>query len=192
LNEQSTHSSHKNPFWDYSLRLYKQQGVSGICLSWQDTFGANVNLLLFCCWVASKNGLLDEQTLSDLSVLVANWEERTVQRIRRLRRQVKGLPEPDEIQYFQHNAVQKQWYQELLKAELLAEQVEQRQLYGWWQELRSNKPVRVCSDAARAGSEKSRLLLVNLNNYLQTLGVGTVNDEHGLVRAARSVTMQHS
>ena len=43
-------------FWDFSLEIYAKPGVAQACLALQDECGADVNLLLFCCWA----GPLDE------------------------------------------------------------------------------------------------------------------------------------
>lgn len=43
-----------NPFWNFSLDHYKQEGVQAACLHLQDSFGADVNLVLYCLWLARQ------------------------------------------------------------------------------------------------------------------------------------------
>lgn len=44
-----------NPLWDFAVWAYGQQGVEKACLALQDRLGADVNMLLFCCWLAYRN-----------------------------------------------------------------------------------------------------------------------------------------
>ena len=39
-------------FWRTSLELYAREGVSRALIALQDRRGADVNLLLYCCWTA--------------------------------------------------------------------------------------------------------------------------------------------
>ena len=36
--------------WNYSLEIYRRPGVQDACLKLQDDMGADVNLLMYCCW----------------------------------------------------------------------------------------------------------------------------------------------
>ena len=49
-------------FWDYSLWLCGQPGVEGACLELQERHALDVNLLLWCCWLASRGIALDAAT----------------------------------------------------------------------------------------------------------------------------------
>ena len=42
------------PFWRFSLKFYRQAGVSDACIALQDGCGVDVNLLLFLFWLASR------------------------------------------------------------------------------------------------------------------------------------------
>jgi len=42
-----------NPFWDFSLAVYRRPGVAAACLRLQDEAGVDVNLLLYFCWLAT-------------------------------------------------------------------------------------------------------------------------------------------
>ncbi|MBU6950437.1 TIGR02444 family protein [Hahella sp. HN01] len=43
-----------NPLWDYALARYAHPQTQTICLQWQNQFGADVNLLLACGWLALR------------------------------------------------------------------------------------------------------------------------------------------
>ena len=52
-------------FWDFSLEAYARPGVAPACLDLQERHGADVNLLLFACWLsASGRGALDAALLA--------------------------------------------------------------------------------------------------------------------------------
>ena len=43
-----------NPLWDFVVRAYAQPGVEEACLALQVRFGTDVNMVLFCAWLASR------------------------------------------------------------------------------------------------------------------------------------------
>ena len=57
---QNIESMEENPFWDFSLKFYDQKNVATSCLALQEDVGADVNLLLYCCWVASQGAVVIE------------------------------------------------------------------------------------------------------------------------------------
>ena len=44
-------------FWDFSLAVYGAEAVAPECLSLQDKFGIDVNLLLLCAYVGAVRGV---------------------------------------------------------------------------------------------------------------------------------------
>lgn len=48
----------RRDLWRYAVALYAQPGVAQACLSLQDRFGADVNALLFCCWLGKNRAEL--------------------------------------------------------------------------------------------------------------------------------------
>ena len=82
-----------NPFWDYSLEAYGVAAVADACLSLQDRVGADVNLLLFCCWQGSLGHALSKPFLRKAMVAVADWQRQIVLPLRQVRRYIKaGIP----------------------------------------------------------------------------------------------------
>jgi len=78
-----------NPFWDFSVRFYRQPGVAPACLRLQDSLGIDVNLLLFGAWsAAAGEAELDRATCAELLRGTAAWHE-VVRAMRSARRRVK-------------------------------------------------------------------------------------------------------
>lgn len=109
--------------WDFALALYTRPGVAPLCLALQDKHGANVNLVLFSCWLEVRQLPLD---LPAALACVSTWETRYVQPLRALRRQMK--------QEFAANLAEVAEVREQIKrAELSAE----RQELHWLEQLAS-------------------------------------------------------
>ncbi len=89
-----------NPFWDYSVELYRRPGVEAACLDLQRRHGLDVNLVLLCCWQASLGGRLDRTLLAGAGEVVASWQAEVVRPLRALRRRLKARladPEPGSV-----------------------------------------------------------------------------------------------
>jgi uncharacterized protein (TIGR02444 family) len=87
-------------FWDYSTELYRRPGVEAACLDLQRRHGLDVNLVLLCCWQASRGGRLDRALLSRAGEVVASWQAEVVQPLRALRQRLKvrlADPEPGSV-----------------------------------------------------------------------------------------------
>src|SRR5208282_4389990 len=85
-------------FWDFSLAVYGREGVAAACLALQERHGADVNLLLFCCWHArSGRGALAGEGLRRTAAAVEPWHGQLVRGLRavrvRLRRPSAPLPQ---------------------------------------------------------------------------------------------------
>lgn len=132
-----------NPFWDYSLLLYQRPGVAEFCLRLQDGIEssdgiekntavessadhseyANVNILLFCCWLGNQGVRLADDDLIALKAAIEPWHKDNVLPLRVARR-TPGITE--------------QRKHALLERELAAERGEQDQLFAWFQAFRAN------------------------------------------------------
>jgi uncharacterized protein (TIGR02444 family) len=89
-----------NPFWDYSVALYRDATVEAACLDLQRRHGIDVNLVLLCCWQASRGGALDPDRLRALQEAVASWQAEVVRPVRALRQRLKARiagPEPGSV-----------------------------------------------------------------------------------------------
>jgi len=81
-------------FWNYSLQLYKQEGVAAACLELQDAYQLDVNLILFCFWYGSAYGDLDQGLLQNTVELSIEWRAHVVQPLRNARTWMKLNPSP--------------------------------------------------------------------------------------------------
>lgn len=79
-----------HPFWEFSLRVYGGKGVAETCLALQDECGADVNIVLFCCWAGASGGrALDADLLRRAAEMVAPWQGEVVGVLRTGRRRLK-------------------------------------------------------------------------------------------------------
>ncbi len=109
-----------HPFWDFSLKFYRQPGVADACLFVQDRYGLNVNFILFCVWLAKTGGgALSAEQITVALQRVSDWEASVIKPLREIRRvcrhEALGIPE-FLLQIYQP---------EVESAELEAEHVEQ-------------------------------------------------------------------
>jgi uncharacterized protein (TIGR02444 family) len=83
-----------NEFWDFATRLYAREGASDACLNLQERHGVDVNVMLFCCWVASSGrGVFRDGELDAALGAVSAWRGRVVEVLRVLRHDLKdGMP----------------------------------------------------------------------------------------------------
>ena len=149
-----------NPFWQYSLAHYGRPEVAECCLSYQDNHGANVNLLLFCCWLGCCGQRVEPEQLEQARSLIEEWDLHAVQKIRSIRRFFTSSQQASS-----------EIVESLRRAELMAEQIVQNTLYNWWLEkgpYSSNEPGTV-------------LQATNLNSYLVTQGYPLVTEDSPLL-----------
>lgn len=79
-----------NPLWDFALSSYQIEGVAPACLGLQDSFGVDVNLLLYAAWLAQLDRRLGEMHLTALNRSVTNWRDQVVKPLRAVRRELQG------------------------------------------------------------------------------------------------------
>jgi uncharacterized protein (TIGR02444 family) len=75
-------------FWEFSLAYYSRERVSAACLSLQDRRGADVNILLFCCWLATLGLKIERADLHAADIAVEAWRRDVLQPLRSARRAV--------------------------------------------------------------------------------------------------------
>lgn len=76
-------------FWDFSVRTYRTSGVPEACLSLQDEHGVDVNMFLYCCWVAVCRGDFDAQLWSNTIEYSSAWADNLVRPLRQARTWMK-------------------------------------------------------------------------------------------------------
>jgi len=65
-------------FWDFSVRTYRTPGVPAACLSLQNDYGADVNMLLYCCWAATAVGPFEGELFDRASEFSTHWAKNVV------------------------------------------------------------------------------------------------------------------
>ncbi|MEE2525610.1 TIGR02444 family protein [Hyphobacterium sp. HN65] len=146
-------------FWDWSLEVYDQPAMREACLSLQDTHGLNVNICLWCAWLAQE-GRDPRGLLPDAIERLEPWSADITRAIRKVRRQLKdagGNP---------------QLYKAILACELDAEHIEQDLLF----ELSETAPPAGDAEslAAAALGDYARLAGVNADftEFLESVFLG--------------------
>lgn len=76
-------------FWDFSVRTYRTPDVPEACLSLQNDYGADVNMLLYCCWIGGIKGPFDDALFAKASAFSSNWAEHVVVPLRAARTWMK-------------------------------------------------------------------------------------------------------
>ena len=73
--------------WSFSLKIYKRPGVERACLTLQDSIGADINILMYCCW----RGKMSNDEINDLLIQFPSWQNEVVKGLRDVRRKIKHL-----------------------------------------------------------------------------------------------------
>ncbi|MCX7175379.1 MAG: TIGR02444 family protein [Proteobacteria bacterium] len=141
-------------FWHFSLHIYSRTGVERACLALQDA-GADVNLILYCCWQGGRAKILSKDSMKKAIRLVATWQQRVVQPLRQARRISKqpfpGVPPKQSSLLHKHIA----------KAELNAEHLEQIAL--------AQLPIATARGIVEMNTKK--ITEENLECYMELLGI---------------------
>ena len=134
-------SKSTNPFWDFSLAVYADQRVREACLEAQDEHGADVNILLLCCWLGFVGVKVTHESIRRLDALVEGWRAEAILPLRALRARLRQPVGPIDV------AMAEPVREQVKQAELLAEKTEQDLLYAALQTL----PGRDGRDAEPSG-----------------------------------------
>lgn len=144
-------------FWDFSVETYARDGAKQACLSLQDEQGADVNVLLLCCFVARHGVRLTEPAVVTIARQAAAWQQEVVMPLRGVRRRLKqpvGSVLPDTCNDLRRG---------LERLELQAEKLEQEMLQAVLRTVGGHDG----RDADRRGLARRNMLA-----YLSHLGVG--------------------
>ena len=145
-----------NPFWDFSLKFYGGEGVASACLELQDKFGVDVNILLYCCWLAAAGAEeMEPAELVEMIAAIEPWQSGVVQRLRQVRRDMK------QEEMMNLGPLSEGLRQAVKDCELEGEKIEQTILYQSGQNAFLNNSVLLADRAKNAES--------NLKNYLRAI-----------------------
>jgi uncharacterized protein (TIGR02444 family) len=79
-------------FWGFSLAVYGAEAVEPECLSLQDRFGLDINLLLLCAFVGAVHGVtLTADDIAAARAEAASWHDDIVKPLRAARRCLKTV-----------------------------------------------------------------------------------------------------
>ncbi|EWH10322.1 hypothetical protein DS2_08610 [Catenovulum agarivorans DS-2] len=110
-------NSTTNPYWPIICELYANKPIQQLCLSWQDSYGVNVNWLLLAAILQQQKHSYSQATLEQTSQQLESFSQQHTRLLRQCR-------------YNWRNSEQHQNYQQikqqLLQTELLFEQLEQQ------------------------------------------------------------------
>jgi len=81
-----------NAFWRFSLATYGEPAVAAACLALQDRWDADVNLLLYCCWLGRAGRALDRRGLRAAMLKVKALQCNIIRPLRQSRRALKQVP----------------------------------------------------------------------------------------------------
>lgn len=138
-------------FWDFSLQLYGKPEIQKVCLTLQDQYQLNVNLLLFACYLDAQGIFVSE---SDFKSLVQSSlkQDEQIQNTRAQRRNAKNKDA--------------ELYQNLKQQELQLERLQQSDIV-----QAMNK---IDTPQAPGGVESATS---NLDTYRQSEGSNTSTDQ---------------
>lgn len=137
-----------NTFWQFSLSTYGQADVAKECLALQQAIGIDVNVLLFCAWLGTRDIDLSREDIAAASVAVEAWGENVVRPLRGVRQWMKGL-------YSNEFADLRERVKVL---ELETEQVEQAILFAHAKKIHGSG----------AGADRGKAIGQNVDQYLRT------------------------
>lgn len=171
-----------NPFWQFSCQAYAHPPLAEECLRWQDDYGANVNAVLFCLWLADQGISVTDAQLDSCCAAVTEWQDGVVRPLRNARRAFRrnaGVDTEDT----------RGWYQQARSLELAAEQHEQALWYARWQLEAARLPSGDCAalPAARVSANRQQIVVDNLGAYARWLNLPAATE--ALIAATLTASM---
>jgi uncharacterized protein (TIGR02444 family) len=103
-------------------RVYAKKGVKSACLSLQDKYSLNSNILVFCCWLASQNySKLTEKDILEIIEKIKPWNEKIVQGLRRIRKIIARKYLDDKFDKLFNTVVENELFAERIERTLIAQ-----------------------------------------------------------------------
>jgi len=130
-------------FWEWSLDRYDWPDVQIACLDLQDQNGLNINICLWCCWLAEEDRDATPSLQQAIDALEP-WTRDITQAIRETRRELKNWPDASAL------------YKSVLACELDAEHTEQDILFALAADVRESRENTAIT-ASRSLAEYARL-----------------------------------
>ncbi len=86
--------------WEFSLSLYDKPGVPDACLTLQNRHNLDVNLVLFCLWLAADSRCLAKDAMQEVIARSDAWRGKMISPLRALRTDMKGWPSDGSVSDF--------------------------------------------------------------------------------------------
>ena len=140
-------------FWNYSTQIWTLPGIEPVCLEFQNNYDANVNILLYCCWVGDKKLSINDDDVQVLLDTAQPWQT-IIKPLRDSRKMMQQnlMAMPSEMI--------EQTTSNICEMELNAEHMEQLAL----EKALNLSQVTPCTDTSNIECS-----LNNLNRYLQSI-----------------------
>lgn len=139
----------KSEFWDFSLTVYNRPEISKLCLDLQNNFSADVNMLLFACWLGhTGRGTVTVSAWRAMILRLTKWREKVIKPLRGVRHMLMG-----------EHLAPLSMKEQVFKSEIDAEHIEQLILEKEWGNTRRS----IISDAP----QRAKDMLENLAAYLK-------------------------
>ena len=147
---------HSIKFWDFSNQLYDKDGVTEICLNLQEELEVDVNLVLFCYWIAYFKHGPSVAEWTKIFKFSINWQKHTVKPIRNARKSLSIKRTSNNVEDTDYTELRRQ----LKINELRAEKIQQDTIQSFIK-VKSKENNSFSSDEA----------LTNLSYYFSLLNI---------------------
>ena len=77
-------------FWQFSLQFYSRAEIPSVCITLQDDYGIDINLLFFILFLAKNQRLLTTEDIRRIDSSICSWRQKVVQPLRAIRRELKS------------------------------------------------------------------------------------------------------
>lgn len=140
--------------WNYTCNLYGEAEVEAACLSLQNNYSADVNVILFLCWLGSQEIFINNhKNLPSIVEVSRQWQKDIIEPLRHLRKQIGAMQGLDA----------KKVKSSLLRSELEAEKSEQLAL------LSLITPSQIDSAPTHSNAEKHKAVRQAIGIYFEII-----------------------
>ena len=152
----------ESELWNFSTQTYQIPEVEAACLKLQDEFSADVNIILYCCWLGENNIELSPDEILVLIQTTEPWQNSILKPLRNARRMMKNhiIAMPAELL--------DQTISNMNEMEINSERMEQQSL---------EKVIDISSKEKNIEKSPVEITTTNLSLYFQQLdSVSSIND----------------
>lgn len=115
-NNSNSNAKIDSSLWDFASRVYALPEAEQLFLRLQDDYLANINIILWCCWLENEELDLSVNWLDEVLITIDSVSQQTVAKLREVRRLLKSSGNFTKVQALSIN-------KHILNAELMIEKV---------------------------------------------------------------------